>query len=374
MCVSCANRAANPAYPSFYGPSFQPHGWGAQLAWLLPNVASNVDQSPQTVSKGTALGSGLPWGSYSILLLLSIGLFTFWSGALWQTGPHDSHVARFAVSYGSVIPLALGLLLLASRLTWSHLITAVATVWGIKLLVTLPLYLAFASGGAMLGLETRSAAPTAKHTTPADSADYQAAESGFANGSIDGKLIIDAELGAGEALVYVDNPPAGVDAPSGEVLMTIAEGRYDRAIYLISTDDQVSVKNDDSVLHTVRMSGTGVARLNAPVVAGATSGPFELTGTGLFVLRCDNHPTDRNEHANALVVDHPYAVRAKPDGTFKMKTLPTGLLRIAALHAGKHGVAHAQMDVRVEEGVVSRIALRFSEQQGSQPAVEKTTP
>ena len=65
-----------------------------------------VDQDPQQVRGDAALGSGLSWPSYSALLGMSISLFVFWSGALWRSQPHDSHFARFAVSYFAVVKTA----------------------------------------------------------------------------------------------------------------------------------------------------------------------------------------------------------------------------------------------------------------------------
>ena len=55
-------------------------------------------------------GSGLPAPALLTLLAASVGLFLVYNGLLWRAPREASHVARFAVSYLVVIPLAVAFL------------------------------------------------------------------------------------------------------------------------------------------------------------------------------------------------------------------------------------------------------------------------
>ncbi len=83
-----------------------------------------------------------------LLVALSVALFLFWGEPLWTARREASHVGRFAFSYLLVIPAAALLLAAYRRLTWSHLVGATGTAWGIKLVVTSALYFSLTRGTA----------------------------------------------------------------------------------------------------------------------------------------------------------------------------------------------------------------------------------
>ena len=79
------------------------------------------------------LGSGMPVVAYGLLLVGSVCLFVVWGGPLWRVTHTDSHVSRFVVSYLSIIPISAIILLALQRFTWTHFLTAIGTLWAIKL-------------------------------------------------------------------------------------------------------------------------------------------------------------------------------------------------------------------------------------------------
>jgi hypothetical protein len=300
-------------------------------------------------------GTGLPIVSYSALVALSVALFLFVGGALWRAPREASHVARFAVSYLAVVPVGALLLLASRRLSWSHLIATVGSVWAIKMFITVVLYQAFARGTAT---ELLAIAPPRPGAPPARSADYRPATGRFTNGSIHGRVLEGGEGVAG-AIVYLDAPGPGKRAAEpSRVDLVIQGSRYDAPLYLVHTDDRARILNRDAVLHTLHFHGAGRTPANRPLPPSDDAQSIELPDPGLVQLRCDNHP---GETAWMVVADHPYVTISGSGGEFALDGVPPGPAHVIAVTAGSTWARRAEARATVTEGVTVELALDLAD-------------
>jgi len=315
---------------------------------------------PMAPSGRSFLGSGMSMAAYGLLLLSSVALFVLWGGPLWRVTHTDSNVMRFVVSYSSVIPLAAIILLAVKRFSWTHLLTAVGTVWAFKLLLTAPLYYALAPGGALedIGaIAPKRGVPTASATTDAAKAPtgYVAADGAFDSGSIRGK-VTQAGAPAVGAVVYLEDPVPGlpVGASETKTLVMTDEG-YDRRLYFARTIDHLVIRNDAAAMNNAHVRGPKASLLNAPVPPGTTTQPLALEDPNLYTVQSDTAP---NLRAALLVIDHPYATRVDDAGSFTLDKVPAAETRIVALWVDGEGmVQRAERSAKVTSGAELRVDL-----------------
>jgi hypothetical protein len=303
------------------------------------------ESSPVTVRGGTVLGSGLNKLEYAALLLLSVGLFLAYGGLLWRSEAHTSHVMRFVVSYAAVVPMTIVVLLLKRGFSWSRMLTAVGTLWAIKLMITAPLYYAFGPGGGMWGepeLQARATSGGAEVVgdAAATASEYMSAQGDFEHGTLHGVV---EDAAAGEAVVMLDKPTEGAARPDpADVTLQITERGYEHGIYVAHVGDLLSVANHSSRLQTVRLVGKSTSS-NAPVPPSGTAGPRELEDAGVFSIRSDNDP---NLRTTLVVIDHPYAVVVGEDGSFRLSQVPAQDVTIVVVSSG--GIEHGRRSVRLQ--------------------------
>lgn len=324
----------------------------------------------------TVPGTGLSPIVYGLLVALSVVLFLFWGGPLWTAQREASHVGRFAFSYLLVIPAAALLLLAARRFTWSHLVGATGSAWGIKLVVTSALYFSLARGTAHM--------PTAAVTTSSAKGraalvlDYAPAKAEFARGTLTGSVVQGGAPAPG-AVVLIETPRPGL-ALSPDVQpfkMTVEGSRYRGLVYVGRTDTTFEIDSKDAVLHTLHLYELGSAGaasraiMNVPVPAGGTPRPFTAPETGIYEARCDTHSSER---ATVVIVDHPYVARTDDQGRFTLADVPEGPLTLVVIErdavkdlAGdgkmntKSAVRHVPARVEATETTVVHIDLSTPE-------------
>jgi plastocyanin len=289
------------------------------------------------------------------VLFSSIGLFIVWNGLLWNAPREASHVGRFAVSYLAVIPIAALLLLMMRRLRLTHLITTTGTVWSIKLVVTALLYQVFARGTAT---NLHAIAPTRAQIVQTRGAEYRAATGAFASGVIQGKVLRAGQPVAG-AVVFLDNPAPGAEAPDAQPLTLEIRGQsYEKPLFWARPGDDVKIWNHDAVLHTAHLYGKGLVPKNHPAPPSAVAQPFTLPDTGLYHVRCDNHPS---ESAWLLVLDHPYLTQTAADGSFSLPRVAAGQARVVAIEAGEQGAYRAEGRATVAAGQAADLTLDLAD-------------
>jgi hypothetical protein len=327
---------------------------------------------PLAASDGSFLGSGMSMVVYGLLLLGSVGLFVLWGGPLWTVTHTQSHVMRFVVSYLSVVPASAIILLLLKRFTWTHWLTAVGTLWAIKLLLTAPLYYALAPGGALEDIGAiapkRGGTPTAaKDQTSDEVTGYQAARGDFAKGSITGTVTHGGATAEG-AVVYLERPTAGRPlGTSKTITMVMTETGYEQPLYVATTQDKLLIRNDGNSMNNAHLRGPSASLFNAPLPPGQTSQPLAIEEPNLYTMRSD---TASNVRAALLVLDHPYAARVDDAGTFSLSQVPATEARVVALWADDEGnVQRAERTAKVTSGEELRVDLSIA---GADPRTEET--
>lgn len=308
----------------------------------------------------TVPGTGLSILPYALLIIFSVALFLFWDGPLWAARREASHVGRFAWSYLLVIPAAAALLAAARRFSWSHLIAATCTAWGIKLVVTSALYFALARGTAHIPVAP--AGIVSSKSKVAAAPDYRPASGTFAAGAVSGTVVLGAEAVPG-AVVLVDRPAPGLPL-SDEVApfrLTIEGSRYRGLVYLGRSDTSFEVESKDSALHTLHVYDGARAIMNMPVPAGGGAHPFRAPEPGIYELRCDTHETER---AALVVVDHPYVARTAEGGQFALGDVPAGPVTLVVVAPGTGG----------KKSLVRRIPARVEVSETTVVHMDLSTP
>lgn len=303
---------------------------------------------------------------YGVLVLFSVALFLLWGGPLWTAGRGASHVTRFAVSYLAVLPVAALLLFNARQLTWSHLIAATCSAWGIKLVVTSGLYFALAGGVGLAPAAPQAAVP---HGEPkaAVSADYRPAKGHFDRGAIRGSLLRAGAPVSG-AVVLIDDPRPGLPllATDEPARLTIGDSRHQGAVFLARSDQPLLVESDGAALHTLHLYAGGRAILNVPIPAGERARSFTAPEPGIYDVRCDTHPAER---ATLVVVEHPYATRTGERGEIELAGVATGpleLLIISPSEAAQTISPVRRVAARVEAAEITVVHIDLSTPEAAQ--------
>ena len=315
---------------------------------------------PMAPSGRSFLGSGMPVVVYGLLLVGSVCLFVVWGGPLWRVTHTDSHVSRFVVSYLSIIPVSGIILLALKRLSWTHLLTAIGTLWAIKLLVTAPLYYALAPGGALedIGaIEPKRGASSAGSdvAVQTERRGYVAARGAFDDGGVRGRVTVGGEP-APSAVVYLDAPIPGRPLGASETLsLVMTEAGYPQRLYLATTEDRIEIRNDGTTMNNAHVRSPSASLFNAPVPPGNATQPLSVEEPNLYAARSDTAPHVR---ASLLVVDHPYATVVDESGAYALDGVPVGEARVVALWVNDEGrPSRAERTATVTSGAELRVDL-----------------
>ena len=120
---------------------------------------------------------------------------------------------------------------------------------------------------------------------------------------------------------------------------------YIPSIMAVQTDQKISVKNSDPVLHYIHPQPAvpGNKEENKAQMAGGPDLTFTFSKPENFLkFKCDVHPW---MFAWVSVFDHPYYAVTGKDGTFKIANVPAGKYTIQAAHR-KAGMATKEIEVK----------------------------
>ena len=127
---------------------------------------------------------------------------------------------------------------------------------------------------------------------------------------------------------------------------------YTPQILAVQTDQKITVKNSDPVLHNIHDLPTvaGNKEQNVAQMPGSSDLTFAFAKPEMFLkFKCDVHPW---MFAWVSVFDHPYFAVSDKDGSFKIGNVPAGKYTIQAAHR-KAGIA--TQEIEVKEGAPAKV-------------------
>jgi plastocyanin len=140
------------------------------------------------------------------------------------------------------------------------------------------------------------------------------------------ELEISPSGGLANAVVSLENPPAGALPPAAEIEVTQSGCTYLPHIALLAPGSAIRFTNADPVAHQVRLAGADMAQ-NA-IQTRNTLTTRRFTTAGEYPVRCDLHPW---MSAWAVVMKHPYYTVTDADGRFSLN-VPPGRYKLRIWH------------------------------------------
>lgn len=299
------------------------------------------------------MGSGLSGAMLSGIIAVSTAAFLFWGGPLWRAMPGASHVGRIGGSYLVVIPLVTAALAFTRRASLGHLLGSVGIVWSAKLLITATAYSFLARGSA-----TEYAPARTWDGVRSSSSDERRAAPAPARGGrgvLSGTVLASGSPVTEAALVIGEFEAATPDRVRRDARLVIAESRYDRAVYLSSSDGRVVLENKDASLHTLRVTKGEHAVANVPVPPRRDEHSIPSPEPGSYELSCENHAS---EHALLVVVDHALATLTDPNGHYELRGVPTDREAELTVLSWGHEPVRRTLRVTEDQAVQLPIELR----------------
>ena len=167
----------------------------------------------------------------------------------------------------------------------------------------------------------------------------------------------DAEEGLADVVVYIS---AGLKSSDWKVPQDRLELREKRCLIepyvsAVQTQQRVTVRNDDNMLHDVFVNSTINRASNHASLPKTAPVELAFSSPEFFIrLKCDVHPW---EMAFVSVIEHPFFAVTDKDGKFSIPNVPAGKYTITARHrlAGKNSG-----EVQVREGEPASIELTLT--------------
>jgi plastocyanin len=153
------------------------------------------------------------------------------------------------------------------------------------------------------------------------------------------------------SLQGISGKSTGASAPP--VVLDQKGCEYVPSILAVQTDQKITVKNSDPVLHnvhTVPTDGSDNKQRNEAQLPNGPDLTFSFSKPESFLkFKCDVHTW---MFAWISIFDHPYFAVSGKDGSFKIANVPPGKYKLQAAHR-KAGVV--TQDVEVKEGEPAKV-------------------
>jgi hypothetical protein len=153
------------------------------------------------------------------------------------------------------------------------------------------------------------------------------------------------------ALQGISGKSTGASAPP--VVLDQKGCEYIPSILAVQTDQKITVKNSDPVLHNVHdvpAEGSGNKERNEAQLPNGPDLTFSFSKPEPFLkFKCDVHQW---MFAWVSIFDHPYFAVSGKDGSFKIANVPPGKYKIQAAHRKAGAVTQ---EVEVKEGEPAKV-------------------
>jgi hypothetical protein len=185
------------------------------------------------------------------------------------------------------------------------------------------------------------------------------------DGSVCGKdapneaVLVDKKGGLQNVVVFVkDAKFTGKLAPVANAALDQRQCRYAPHVQALTVGTQLSLMNNDAILHNVHANDTGMTVFNVAMPIKGQKLPIPMRKPGLMKLQCDAGHTWMNGWI--YVFDHPYFAVTDERGAFTIKDLPAGDYTVEVWHEPADGQGAGVRDtakVKVTDGAPAHLDL-----------------
>jgi len=320
---------------------------------------------PSSGAPSTGLSVAQLTGCLAVLLVV----FLFWGGPIWR---HPFEVdAGVLISYALVVPLVLGCLVAARRLTVRWLlvdsIVLATTKFAVTYAIATGLWIVSPPPGHSHHVRRSAApaAPTAPAPTPLDPRTLATIEGtvSTADGAPAPGVLVYVADGLEDTIFPVPDAPVRLEASADGIVPRVTS---------VQTYQRLSIRSTDGVLHTVAgVDDRGERVFNRAAPGDGT--PADVTlyeDVGPVTVACRVHATSRAEPAATVgVFAHPFHAVTDAAGRFRFHGVPAGELVVAA--------DQAREPVRVAAGgrsVVNLVVSATLAGDAPRPSPRSTSP
>ncbi len=151
-------------------------------------------------------------------------------------------------------------------------------------------------------------------------------------GEIRGRVLDENGQGLGQAVVFVQEMPAGVSAAAGErtAIMDQVHKQFVPHVLAVAVGTKVYFPNHDQIHHHV-YSFSRTKTFEIPLYKGETAPPVLFDRVGAVKVGCNIHDW---MSAIIVVVPTPYYATTDTTGAFVISDLPAGSYAVACWHEG----------------------------------------
>ena len=288
-----------------------------------------------------------PW---TIILLVSVLLFTFWGGPVF-TAPSLSQGGRLLVSY-LFIPMAVATVLLWNRRwEWSSFGYYTVSLALVKMVITMTVHLWVVPRGERMQAQAVPAAHDGSVT--------------YTGGTLDrpGQLVgtVHTPSEGPRGFVALLDIKSGKSTQVTTHVLNQSRGAFSPDLVLATVRDQIRVVNLDSIPHTFVLSDSVGQMLQVPLPPGSPGAVRPLVRAGFFLSRCSyDHP---GEEIPVWVFSHPYHALLDTAGNFSLDQVPPGTFHLGVWTNPVSPRPAWIQEVQVEGGTMDTVTLNLVEQE-----------
>jgi plastocyanin len=185
------------------------------------------------------------------------------------------------------------------------------------------------------------------------------------DGSVCGKeapndgIVVDKNGGLGNVVVSLkDAKFAGKPGPVANAALDQRQCRYFPHVQALTVGTQLSLMNNDAILHNVHANETGMTVFNVAMPIKGQKLPIPMRKPGLMKLQCDAGHTWMSGYI--YVFEHPYFAVTDEKGAFTIKDVPPGDYTIELWHEAPDGQGagvRTTSKVKVTDGAPAKLDL-----------------
>lgn len=157
---------------------------------------------------------------------------------------------------------------------------------------------------------------------------------------MDDTLLVDADGGLRNAIVYIENGP-NVAMQHPPVVLDQKNCQYTPHVLAVRIGESLTVRSSDPTIHNVHAATKVNAAFNLSYTGAGQENRIVFAAPEAFTVRCDIHPWMR---AYVQVFDHPFYAVTGDGGKFEMTGLPAGTYTLVAWHE-KFGEKRQQITI-----------------------------